>query len=88
MLDIPAKTDVRRDIQRKRQEHDKDALHPHSSIVMEGYAAVLHPPYVRLLPKGIPPLLGEILHASVSAQHLQPVCPMVAAPRREDEPVI
>ena len=55
---------------------------------MEGYAAVLYPPRVRLLPKGIPPLLGEILLTTVSAQHLQPVCPMVAALRREDEPVI
>ena len=55
---------------------------------MEGYATVLHPPRMRLLPKGIPPLLEEILHAPVSAQRLQPVRPMAAALRREDEPVL
>lgn len=54
-----------------KNRHENDSF-----ITAERDAAVFHSALIRLLPKGIPVLLEEILYATVNAKHLQSMCPM------------
>ena len=60
----------------------------HSFIIVQGSAAVLHSPLMRLLPKVIPILLEKILYAAFNAKHLQSMRPMAFIQRTEAKPIL